>query len=65
MKKTSIGHDNKGMASGWHLKEVTIKSEADGRQWLCECNQWFAKDEADKRIERELVAVEQHTVRCN
>jgi hypothetical protein len=49
------------MAAGWHLKEVTIKSQADGRQWLCECNQWFAKDEADKRIERELIAVEQST----
>jgi hypothetical protein len=53
------------MASGWHLKEVTIKSQTDGRQWLCESNQWFAKDEADKRIERELVAVEQNTVSCN
>ena len=50
------------MASGWHLKEVCIRSQVDGRQWLCECNQWLAKDEADKRIERELVAVEQHTV---
>ncbi len=61
-KQKSIGHDGKGMAAGWHLKEVTIKSQASGRQWLCECYEWLAKDEADKRIERELVAVEQHTV---
>ena len=30
----------------------------DGRRWLCECNNWFAKDEGDKKIERELLAAE-------
>ena len=46
------------MAAGWHLKEVTIKSLTNGRTWLCECNRWFAKNEEDKKIERELAAVE-------
>jgi hypothetical protein len=46
------------LANGWHLKEVTI---SNGRQWLCECNQWFDDNEGDRRIERELVAVEQST----
>ena len=54
----SIGHDNKGLGSGWHLKEVNIKSLSNGRTWLCECNRWFAKDEDDKKVERELTAIE-------
>jgi hypothetical protein len=35
---------------------VHIDTPADGHKWLCVCNQWFAKDEGDKRIERELLA---------
>jgi hypothetical protein len=31
----------------------------DGRKWLFPCNKWFAKDEDDKKIERELIAIEQ------
>lgn len=55
-----IGHDNKGMGSGWHLKEVTIESQFDGRKWFCECNKWLDKNESDGLIERELLAIEQH-----
>ena len=60
--KCRIRHDNSGLGPGWHLKEVLIQSQIDGRQWLCECNQWLAKDEGDGKIERDLVAVEQNMV---
>jgi len=46
------------MANGWHLKEVHIETPDDGHKWLCVCNQWFAKDEGDKRLERELIATD-------
>ncbi|CAF0746946.1 unnamed protein product [Brachionus calyciflorus] len=59
IKKIRIGHDNKGLNSGWHLKEVIIVSKIDGRVWLCESNQWFDKKEEDRKIERELIAIEQ------
>ena len=60
--KCRIRHDNSGLGPGWHIKEVRITCKTDGRQWLCECNQWLAKSEGDKQIERELEAVEQNTV---
>ena len=53
-----IGHNNAGIGAGWHLKEVLVESVPDGRKWLCECNNWLAKDEADGKIERELPAIE-------
>ncbi len=50
------------MGAGWHLKEVLIICNIDGRQWLCECNKWLDKMRGDRKIERDLVAVEQNTV---
>ena len=35
-----------------------IESLSDGRKWMCECNNWLAKDEGDGKIERELPASE-------
>ncbi len=35
-----------------------MESLLDGRRWLCECNNWLAKDEGDGKIERELPATE-------
>jgi lipoxygenase homology domain-containing protein 1 len=57
IRQIRIGHDNTGFAPGWHLKNVQIESEIDGRQWICECNQWFDKKEGDGKIERQLIAI--------
>lgn len=57
LKKIRIGHDNKGIGAGWHLKEVVVESARDGRRWFCECNRWLDKTEGDGKIERELVAI--------
>ena len=54
--KQSIGIDNKGLAAGWHLKEVHIESLSDGRKWLVECNQWFDRNEGDGKTKLALVA---------
>ena len=54
-KKISIGHDNSGDKAGWHLQEVHI--EFNGRKWSSVCNRWFARDEDDKKIERELTDI--------
>ena len=51
-----IGHDNKGIGPGWHLKTVTIQKD-DG-QWEFPCNQWLDKREGDGQIERELFPIE-------
>ena len=57
-----IGHDNKGLGAGWHLKEVLITCNIDGRQWICKCYQWLDKMRGDGKIVRDLVAVEKITV---
>ncbi|RNA20949.1 lipoxygenase homology domain-containing 1 [Brachionus plicatilis] len=59
IRKVKIGHDNKGLNPGWHLKEILIESKSSKRTWLCECNRWLDRKEDDGKIERELKAVEQ------
>ena len=61
LKKVRIGHDAKGLGSGWHLKQVTVESAKDRTSWLCECNRWLDTFEDDGRIERDLPAVEQQS----
>ena len=54
LKKLKIGHDGRGMGSGWHLKEVIIDAPKLGRKWRFPCNRWLDKYEDDGKIEREL-----------
>lgn len=52
-----IGHDNKGLGPGWHLKEVEVETP-DRRKYMFPCDQWFDKKEGDGKIERDLFRVE-------
>lgn len=52
-----IGHDNKGLAAGWHLKDVVVETP-DRRSYTFLCNQWLDKKEGDGKIERDLHRVE-------
>ena len=54
LKKLRIGHDNKGLKSGWYLSDVTIDCPSLGKSWRFPCGQWFAKDEGDQLIERDI-----------
>ncbi len=49
-----IGHDNKGLAPGWHLNEIVINCVVMNKKWSFACNRWLATDEDDGRIELEL-----------
>ncbi len=53
MKLLRIGHNNKGTAPGWHLKDVTIETP-DGKAYVFECKQWLDMNEDDGQIERTL-----------
>ena len=33
-----IGHDNSGMAPGWHLEQVVVVEEASNRRWVFNCD---------------------------
>ncbi len=57
LKKIRIGHDAKGIGSGWHLKKVTVESVKDQVTWTCECNRWLDTFEDDGKLERELNAI--------
>ncbi|XP_077976546.1 lipoxygenase homology domain-containing protein 1-like isoform X1 [Styela clava] len=56
LKKLRIGHDNSGSSPGWYLEKVMIDDNSTGRIYTFPCGRWFAKDEDDGRITRELVA---------
>jgi len=54
LTKIFIGHDNSGIGPGWYLESVSIQNTQSGTIWNFPCNRWFARDEDDKSIEREL-----------
>lgn len=57
--KTSLvfaAHDNSGMSPAWFLNKIIIDDSSTGRVYTFPCERWFAKDEDDGRISRELVA---------
>ena len=54
LKKIRIGHDGRGIGSGWHLKEVIIDAPKLGKKWRFPCNRWLDKYEDDGKVEREL-----------
>ena len=56
LKQLKIGHDNKGIGPGWHLKEVLI--ECNNKRFLFPCNMWLDKHEDDGKIERDLIVID-------
>nr|CAB3263471.1 lipoxygenase homology domain-containing protein 1-like [Phallusia mammillata] len=56
LKKIRIGHDNSGASAGWFLDKVVVDDSMMSCVYTFPCERWFAKDEDDGRITRELVA---------
>lgn len=54
-----IGHDNKGGGAAWFLDDVMIDVPSRGDHVVFACHRWFADDEDDGKIERELYPTEQ------
>ncbi|KAF6256823.1 hypothetical protein COO60DRAFT_1640423 [Scenedesmus sp. NREL 46B-D3] len=57
-----IGHDNKGMAAGWHLDHVEVVDDAAGSTYYFPCRAWLDKKEGDGATERLLKAPSQADV---
>lgn len=59
IEKIRIGHDNSGMFPGWRVDKVEVRrlrqSGKGSYTYVFDCNRWFARDEDDKAIERDLV----------
>jgi len=54
IKHITIGHDGRGIGSGWFLDKVFVTHENTGKRWTFPCNRWLDKGEDDKKIERTL-----------
>eukprot|EP01137_Pigoraptor_chileana_P036059 Opistho-2@31027 len=50
----TIGHDNSGFQPGWFLEKVVVEHMPTGRVYEFMCRRWFALDEDDGQIVREL-----------
>ncbi len=55
--RIKIGHDNKGLAAGWHLDKVVLHDIITDSKFLFKCERWLAKDEADGKLEVEFDVV--------
>lgn len=49
-----IGHDGRGLGTGWYLEEVVIIIHDEC--WIFPCNRWLADYEDDGKTERDLYA---------
>jgi len=54
LKKIRIGHDNAGLKSGWYVSSVEIDCPSTGTFWRFPVGKWFADDEGDQLIERDV-----------
>ena len=54
--KMRVGHDNKGMAPGWHLDKIEVENLQTKERFVFVCNRWLAKDEEDHEVVREMAA---------
>ena len=57
IEKVKIGHDNTGVAAGWHLEEVVIECAEINKKWIFACNRWLDADQDDGLLEVELVPI--------
>ncbi|RDD42008.1 Lipoxygenase homology domain-containing protein 1 [Trichoplax sp. H2] len=54
IEKIIIGHDGKGLGSGWFLDYIELDVPSVGRLYRFSCHQWFDSTEGDRKVEREL-----------
>uniref|UniRef100_A0A8D0GZA6 Lipoxygenase homology PLAT domains 1 n=1 Tax=Sphenodon punctatus TaxID=8508 RepID=A0A8D0GZA6_SPHPU len=55
LRKITIGHNNKGGSAGWFLAKVMIEDIGNKRVYEFPCGRWFALDEDDGKIQRDIL----------
>ncbi|XP_061492303.1 lipoxygenase homology domain-containing protein 1 [Rhineura floridana] len=55
LRKITIGHNNKGGSAGWFLAKVIIEDIGNKCVYEFPCNRWFALDEDDGKIQRDIL----------
>nr|KAG5709335.1 hypothetical protein BaRGS_029184 [Batillaria attramentaria] len=56
--KVQVWHNNAGGSPRWFLGQVLVRDLNTGKANYFLCEKWFAVDEGDGRVEREVVAVD-------
>ena len=73
LQKVIVGHDGDGFGAGWFLKKVIIRpvmtpeddsddvndDDVTKRKYVFACDRWLDAGEDDKKIERELMLLEE------
>ncbi len=54
MQKVHVWHNNAGVSPSWFLSRVAVRDLINGQKWYFICERWFAVEEDDGKIEREL-----------
>ena len=55
LKRLRIGHDNSGVGPGWFLDKVIVDDMENNRVYEFPCYRWFASNEDDGQLFRDLV----------
>ncbi|XP_015749537.1 PREDICTED: lipoxygenase homology domain-containing protein 1-like, partial [Acropora digitifera] len=63
LDKVKIWHDNSGLKPAWHLDRIEIEDKLAEENYAFPCNRWLATSEDDGQICRELVAVDERTLK--
>ncbi|XP_075441794.1 lipoxygenase homology domain-containing protein 1 isoform X2 [Ascaphus truei] len=54
LSRVTIGHDGRGVSSGWYCEKVVVYCPFTGIEQTFPCGKWLDEDEGDGLIEREL-----------
>uniref|UniRef100_A0A3P9BMX6 Lipoxygenase homology PLAT domains 1 n=1 Tax=Maylandia zebra TaxID=106582 RepID=A0A3P9BMX6_9CICH len=54
LSRVTIGHDNRGLSTGWYCEKVVVYCPFTGIEQTFPCSKWLDEKEGDGLIEREL-----------
>ncbi|XP_070567047.1 polycystin-1-related protein-like [Ptychodera flava] len=56
--KIHVWHNNSGVSPSWFLSRMAVRDLITGQKWYFICEKWFAVEEDDGKVERDLYAQE-------
>ena len=54
IQRIQLWHNNDGHSPSWYLSRISVRDLLTGQKWFFICERWFAVEEEDGKIEREL-----------
>ncbi|XP_067649227.1 polycystin-1-like protein 1 isoform X2 [Haliotis asinina] len=56
--KVQLWHNNSGPSPSWYLSRVLVRDLVTGHKYYFLCERWFAVEEDDGKVEREIMALD-------